>query len=274
MSDTARADGWSTTWSDLWRTPDQQGQAMLDAGEPAPAAARFHDPRRRAYADLQVGRYGQAAKLLAPFADAASEYNRGNALAESGQLPAALAAYDAALKLTPADADVRHNRDVVERVLRQQRQSPRNGPGAHRPGARSSRSAGGGRMAGTGSRADSGHSGSSGQQPNAPQATAERRGGSSKEAPGQARRDAAFAAAVAHAQRQERANAGPEDPSKSTGRGPDTGRLVAARTMPKQKPGSERQLDQWLQQIPDSPAGLLQRQFLIEHTMRQQGGAD
>src|SRR5579883_787613 len=73
-------------WTDLWRTPDQQAQAMLDAGEPAQAAARFHDPRRRAYADLEAGRYQEAARLLQPFTDAESEYNRGNALAHAGQL--------------------------------------------------------------------------------------------------------------------------------------------------------------------------------------------
>ena len=45
---------------------------------------------------------------------------------------------------------------------------------------------------------------------------------------------------------------------------------------PKQKPETERQLalDQWLRQIPDSPAGLLQRKFLIEHMVKQQGSAE
>ncbi len=33
-------------------------------------------------------------------------------------------------------------------------------------------------------------------------------------------------------------------------------------------------LDQWLRQIPDSPAGLLQRKFLIEHMIRQQDGGN
>jgi len=276
-SETARAGGWPPAWSDLWRTPDQQGQAMLDAGEPAPAAARFHDPRRRAYADLQVGRYREAAKLLAPFTDAGSEYNRGNALAESGQLQAALAAYDAALELTPADKDVRHNHDVVERVLQQQRRSPRNGSGGRQPGARSGQSKGNGSMASNGSRSGTGRANGSGQRPNAPQATGGRRGDSSKGASGQARRDAAFAAAVARAQRRQGENAGSRAASKGTGRAPDTGSPVAAGTdAPEQKPESERQqtLDQWLQQIPDSPAGLLRRQFLIEHTLRQEDGGD
>src|SRR5579872_4001375 len=123
-SETALAGNGSSLWSDLWHTADQQGQALLAAGQPAEAAERFRDPRRRAYADLRAGRYPEAAKLLAPFTDAQSEYNRGNALARSGELQAALAAYDAALKQAPADEDIRRNRDLVEHALQQQRNSP------------------------------------------------------------------------------------------------------------------------------------------------------
>lgn len=202
-SETARAGGWPAAWSDLWRTPDQQGQAMLDAGEPAQAAARFLDPRRRAYADLEAGRYPQAAKLLAPFSDAQSEYNDGNALAESGQLQAALAAYDAALKLAPADEDIRHNRDLVERALRQRQQSRQNGSGSRQSGARSSQSTGSGQMGSNGSRAAAGQSASSSQQPNAPQAAREQRAGSSKEESGEAQRDATFAAAAARSRQRQ-----------------------------------------------------------------------
>jgi Ca-activated chloride channel homolog len=279
MSETAHAGGWSTAWSDLWRTPDQQGQAMLDAGAPLPAAARFHDPRRRAYADLEAGRYGQAAELLAPFTDAESEYNLGNALAESGQLQAALAAYDAALKLAPADKDTHHNRDLVELALRQRHRqpSPRNGSGSRPPGARGSQSTGSGQLTSSGSQSGTGQSGSSSQRPNAPQATGERRAGSSKGGSGQARRDAAFAAAVARAQRQQRGNGESKAAPKSAGQGPDSDGVVAGGTeTPQQKLERERQLmlDQWLRQIPDSPAGLLRRQFLIEHMMRQQNGVD
>jgi Ca-activated chloride channel homolog len=262
MSEAARAGGRPTAWSDLWRTPDQQGRAMLDAGQPATAADRFHDPRWRAYADLEAARYSQAAKLLAPFTDAESEYNYGNALAESGRLQAALAAYDAALKLAPGDADSRHNRDLVARALRQQQQSGRNGSGSHQSGGRGSQSTGNGQTAASGSRGGTGQSGSSGQRPNAPEASGERRPGSSEEASGEARRDATFAQSVARAQRR-------------PGQGPDQQRVDAGGTqMPPQKPESEQQLmlDQWLRQIPDSPAGLLQRQFLIDHMMRQENG--
>ena len=47
-----------------------------------------------------------------------AHYNRGNALAKQGKLSDALAAYDAALALRPSDADTRHNRDLVQRLLK------------------------------------------------------------------------------------------------------------------------------------------------------------
>ena len=139
LSETALAANTASVWSGLWRTPDQQGQALLDAGQPAQAAERFRDPRRRAYADLQAGGYAGAAKLLAPFTDAQSEYNRGNALAKSGQLQAAFAAYDSALKQAPADKDIRHNRDLVQRALQQQQQQQQQQQGQHQSPQSSSR---------------------------------------------------------------------------------------------------------------------------------------
>src|SRR5215813_4131461 len=86
----ARAD---STWTDLWQTPDQQGQNLMSAGKPAEAAARFKDERHRAYAESEAGQYANAAKRLEPYKDADSQYNRGNALAREGDLRGALSAY-------------------------------------------------------------------------------------------------------------------------------------------------------------------------------------
>ena len=323
-SEAALAASAASAWSNLWRTPDQQGQALLDAGRPAQAAERFQDPRRRAYADLEAGRYAAAAKLLAPFSDTESQYNRGNALAKSGQLQAALAAYDAALKQAPADKDIRHNRDLVERALRQQhqpQQSSRNGrqggqgsasrgqqpqqsPGQQggsgsQQSNHGSQSTAGGQAGSDDSRSGANQPGNSGRQTsaqgsnsqgsNAPQATDADGSGSSKEAPGQAQSDAALAAELAREQRQRggpgnmmqgtqgqdsERNGASQPALRGARKTTDAGNLLAGGTQtPKQKPETERQLalDQWLRQIPDSPAGLLQRKFLIEHMMRQQG---
>lgn len=295
----ARAGNALDAWSGLWRTPDQQGQALLDGGDPAAAAGRFHDPRRRAYAELQAGRNGAAAKLLAPFTDPRSEYNRGNALAKAGQLQPALAAYDAALVQAPTDRDIRHNRDLVARALRQQQQSsPRNGgKNGGKSGASGRQQAGSGQQQGSGSQ----QSGSRGQQsagraaPNGSQPGGDLADKSGQQQPGQAgantahetpdqaKQDAAAAAALAR--QQQRPNTGnpgqataATQPGASRPGSKDVGKGAEAPGMqtPKQQPENERQLalDQWLRQIPDSPAGLLQRKFLIEHMMKQQDGGE
>lgn len=308
----------STAWSDLWRTQDQQAQALLEAGQAAQAADRFRDPRRRAYAALEAGRYPDAAKLLAPFTDAESEYNRGNALAKAGQLQQALAAYNAALRQAPIDKDIRHNRDLVERALRQQQQSQpspkgsqggskagssgqqqsagngRNGSGSQQSGANGQKPSGGGQTAANGPQGAN-QPGSSSQQQlgqgsdqrgsTTPQTA--NPNATSKEAPGQARRDAEDAAALARQQQHGKGNAAqalgearngtPQSAAKGGGKEPQTpGRLASGMQTPKQRAESERQLalDQWLRQIPDSPAGLLQRKFLIEHMVRQQGSGE
>jgi len=112
----------ASPWADLWATHDQQGQRLLDHKQPAAAAKVFDDERSRGYAELEAGNYAAAARLLEPYRDVDSQYNRGNALAYSGKLPEALAAYDAALAVAPGNADVIKNRDLVKRALDQQRQ--------------------------------------------------------------------------------------------------------------------------------------------------------
>jgi len=120
------------TWSNLWQRPDQQGEKALESGNPKAAASLFADPRRQAYAQLKAGEYAAAAQRLAPFGDAESEYNRGNALAQGGDLSAALTAYEATLKhpnLEPTlRRDAEHNRDVVQRQLQTQKQHQQGSP--------------------------------------------------------------------------------------------------------------------------------------------------
>jgi Ca-activated chloride channel homolog len=129
------------TWTNLWSTREQQAQHLLDSKNPAAAAPLFSDARRRAYAEMEAGQYAQAAKALQPFKDADSQYNRGNALAHSGQLREALSAYDAALRSAPGDKDVIRNRDLVRRALerRQQNQSGQQGGANGRSGSQGSK---------------------------------------------------------------------------------------------------------------------------------------
>jgi Ca-activated chloride channel family protein len=130
------------SWSDLWLRKDQQAEAALEAGQAAAAANLFEDPRLRGYADLKAQRYAEAAKQLAPLSDPESQYNRGNALARGGELRAALAAYDAALKRAPPGSplmrDAKANRDLVARQLQEQHGNGKNQPGQPPGGGRQS----------------------------------------------------------------------------------------------------------------------------------------
>jgi Ca-activated chloride channel family protein len=133
------------TWSDLWLTREQQAQRLLDSHHAAAAASMFSDPRRQAYADLEAGQYAKAAGLLAPFKDADSQYNRGNALAHTGKLRDALQAYDAALAASPGNKDVIRNRDLVKRALEEQEraQQPQQNGNKGQSGQGQQRSGGG-----------------------------------------------------------------------------------------------------------------------------------
>lgn len=103
-------------WNDLWATADQQGQAAFVAKDFAGAASVFENPDWKGAAAYRAGDYAAASTL------AVSDYNRGNALAKSGQLEQALAAYGAALEVNPADSDAQFNRDLVADLLKQQEQ--------------------------------------------------------------------------------------------------------------------------------------------------------
>ena len=277
------------TWSDLWLRRDQQAQQALEAGQPAQAARLFDDPQHRGYAEIQAKHYAEAAKQLAPLADPQSQYNRGNALAHSGELRAALDAYDAALKRAPPGSalsrDAQHNRDLVARRLQQQ------------AGKGGQQSSGSQQQAGN----DQLQSPSAGQ-PSSPQAPSQApsdrpaqasaqpssQGPAQDSAQPQGQQAAGAAAAAEEARRAERDAAAAVQQTQrqpadhSTANGPAAGADAADRLpadaarqpnpgVPAQPPTEQTMaLDQWLRWIPDDPGGLLRRKFLIEHMMKQQ----
>ncbi|MFG1478418.1 VWA domain-containing protein [Xanthobacter sp. V4C-4] len=108
-----------TRWSDLWRRPDQQGADAYAGGDYAGAARRFENPEWQASALYKAGRFEEAAAAFGRVPG--GDYNRGNALARAGQLEQALSAYDAALKADPAHADALFNRDLVQQLLKRQK---------------------------------------------------------------------------------------------------------------------------------------------------------
>jgi Ca-activated chloride channel homolog len=232
-------------------------------------------------AELQSGQYAAAAKRLEPFADAGSQYNRGNALANSGDLQGALNAYDGALKHADLESSLRrdaeHNRDLVARQLQAQKDQPHASSGQQPPpkgkedgNARGNESKEGSGDSGSSSPSQGDNNGkptttpalpSSPIQANGTPQTAQDQNASSTEASQQQA-----------AEQQEMV--GRQEPSPRSGSRSGTEQLDARKAALDDPalPQTEQQLalEQWLRQIPDDPGGLLRRKFMIEHLMKQQ----
>lgn len=282
----------ASSWADLWYRRDQQGQRALQAGDSKRAAELFADPRRQAYAQLQSAQYAAAAKRLEPLADADSQYNRGNALAKSGDLQGALGAYDGVLKHADLEAslrrDTQHNRDLVARQLQAQRDQRQSSAGRQPPPKGKEN----GKPQSGESKDVSGDSGSSTPPATAESARPPPSGSSSQSSPAQAKAGDGQRQANGAPQSTHDENASsPRQPSgeKAAGRQASVGRQEqspgsASRSGTDQlnsrpaeigdssRPQTEQQLalEQWLRQIPDDPGGLLRRKFMIEHWMKQQ----
>lgn len=110
-------------WRDLWLRPDQQGQRLIAEERPDEAARRFTDTQWQGFSAYLAGDYATAAERFAQSDTPVAHYNRGNALAQAGQLQSALEAYDQALYLDRTLEPARHNRALVEELLRQQEES-------------------------------------------------------------------------------------------------------------------------------------------------------
>lgn len=108
-------------WSDVWRTQDQQGQQALQEGNAELAAEAFKNPQWKASALYRAGDYANAATYFAQGDTAQDFYNLGNALSKAGQLEKGIEAYDEALKRQPDFPQAEENRDLVRKLLEQQK---------------------------------------------------------------------------------------------------------------------------------------------------------
>jgi len=223
-------------FNDLWLRPDQQGQRLLEQNRPASAARQFQDPQWRGMALYQAGDYAGAAEAFSQGDTAAAHYNRGNALAHSGELEAALDAYEQALERQPDLQAALDNQALVQQLLQQ-----REAKAEEQPASSDAQGTPGSETEGNSSSASSPAQGTPG---NDEQASAEQPGegsSNSQVAPGN--------------------QAGADDSVIQPPQRPVSTSLDA----------EQRQaLEQWLREIPDNPAELLRRKFWYEQQLHQE----
>ncbi|MBV7574902.1 VWA domain-containing protein [Pseudomonas sp. PDM32] len=225
---------------DLWLRPDQQGVHLLKQKRPAEAARRFEDHQWQGVALYEAADYARAAERFAEGNDAHAHYNRGNALAKSGELEAALDAYEQALERQPDLRPALTNKALVEELLKQ-----KNSPPAPEPDP------------------------SAGNEPQAMQ---------QQTPPGVSSQSSDSGEPQAQEPPADSNTAQPpvSPPRPGANEVPGSELGDEQHTTPPLRPatdsieGEQRQaLEQWLRQIPDDPGELLRRKFWYEQQQHQ-----
>ncbi len=104
-------------WSDLWLTPDQQGQRFFNQGQYVEAAARFEDPMWKGSAFYLGERFDAAIEQFARIDSAEAWFNRGNALAHLERYEEAVDAYERALEMRPDYPEAEANLEYLQPFL-------------------------------------------------------------------------------------------------------------------------------------------------------------
>lgn len=230
-------------FEDLWLRPDQQGLLLLRQKRSAEAAQQFEDRQWQGVALYEAGDYNGAAQRFAEGNDAHAHYNRGNALAKSGELEAALDAYEQALERQPDLRPAQTNKALVENLLKQKNTPPPVEPDKN---------------AGNETEAPT-------QEPPPGAATQPSDNGEPKTDAQQTTPDS------------EQPNKTPAKTGTNEVPGSELGNEDSTR--PPLRPasdsieGEQRQaLEQWLRKIPDDPGELLRRKFWYEQQQHQDQG--
>ena len=107
-------------WKDLWMTKDQQAAEAFASEEHSTAALLFEATDWAGAANYRAANYEAAIASFSAIDTVDGHYNRGNALALSGNYAESIAAYDMALSLELGHADSLQNKAIIEQLLEQE----------------------------------------------------------------------------------------------------------------------------------------------------------
>ena len=266
-----------------WSSPEEQaqldGEKAFQAQQYDKASELLNDPLWQGSAYYRNQQYEQAAQSFSKQDSAQAHYNRGNALTQQGKLEEALNAYGSALDKDPALEDARHNQDLVQKMLEQQKQKQeqdkqsQQGENPQDNNERQDSQQGQNQQNGQQNQSkqnqkqDGSQDNQQGQNNQQSQQSEQRQNESSRDSNANAGKSDTEET-PAHQEQSDPASQKEKDAAsrqaekakESTGMGKDNDALSE----------EDLSLEQWLRRVPDDPSGLLKRKFEYQSSLRNQ----
>ncbi|MEX2130430.1 MAG: VWA domain-containing protein [Pseudohongiellaceae bacterium] len=221
-------------WKDLWQTRDQQATIAFASEDHALAAALFESPPWQGAASYRAQNYEAAIAAFSADNTPDGNYNRGNALALTGNYMEAIAAYDATLGVQPDHADAIHNREIVVQLLQQEQQEAGENEGDPSDQEQNQ----------------------SGEQEQDQQENQQQQDQQSQEGNQEQEQQEQQNQQAPEDQEQSESNSEQNTPSESSN----------------EEFEEQQSVEQWLRRIEDDPGELLQRKFRFQYRQRQLNG--
>jgi Ca-activated chloride channel family protein len=234
-------------WNDLWKTQNQQAQQAFKQENYQLAAEQFDNSQWKAAAQYKAGQFEQAIETLKDDSSSNGLYNLGNALAQSGKLEAAIAAYEQALHQDPQNKDAQYNKEQVEKELEKQQKNQQQ---------------------------DDQNQQSDNKEAENTEDKKDQQGDKSEQSDEQNSSDQESNSEQSEEQQREEDSETEESDNSEQQQQKQKESEEAKETEPQQaEPSkydeSEQANEQWLKRIPDDPAGLLKRKFKYQYGKRK-----
>ena len=272
------------SWQDLWQKPSQQAAESFKKKDFTRAANLSRDPDWQAAALYRAGKFKEAAAALTTRDSSVSHYNRGNALAKSGDLQQALEDYDKALTIDPEMADAQSNRDLVEKLLQEQEQKQQEKK-QKQDNSDNQKKSDDQKKSDQDKQSDSQKSDSDKNSEDQEQNNEQQQHSDSEQKPGQdnnsekeQENEESESESSAREQPDKKADDKPSDQTKpeqkQTEEKPedqsqDKQQSLAEDEHEKPLDAKHQALEQWLRRVPDDPGGLLERKFRYQYRDRK-----
>ena len=256
-------------WQDLWKTPNQQAEELLQEGKPGEAAELFDSTQWRGTAQYRAGEYDAAAKNFAQSSNPQGLYNLGNSLTQQGRFDEAIKAYDEALKRNPEFADAKANRDIAEKLKKLQQQQQQKQQQNQQQGDQDQQQ--------QSQQQDKQNQNGDQQQQDQSEQNARSQQGQQNQGQGSQDQQQPEQEQQAGQQQDEQQDKEQQDQAESQQqragkdkkqKGDEQQQSASAQESPLD-PETQQALDQWLRQIPDDPAGLMREKFKYESLQRR-----